>query len=93
MRYKDENAKLVIFERWQLKSGEAVKTRNNISNHHTEQWTNENTKTRWKATLTFVRSWSIGLFARNKENKQTQRESYTSDNSEEGLEMTQWNFE
>jgi len=64
MRYKDEHVKLLIFERWQLKSGEVVKTRNKISNHHTEQWTSEKTK----AMLTFVRSWSIGLFAWNKEN-------------------------
>ena len=37
MHYKDENVKLLIFERWKIKSSEAVKTRNKINNHNSEQ--------------------------------------------------------
>ena len=93
MRHKDENVKLLIFERWQLKSGEVIKTRNKINNYRKEQWTNEKTETRWETTLAFVRSWSIELFAQSKENWQARRKTHASDNPEKGLEMTQWNFE
>ena len=90
MRHKDENVKLLIFKRWQLKSGEVIKTRNKTNK---EQWTNEKTETRWKTTLAFDRRWSIELFAQSKENWQARRKTHASDNPEKGLEMTQWNFE